>query len=106
MTVSHENFITFNCSYVYIKYFNYYFNFCVSKSFYYSTGDALLRKAFTHILTCCDIHFTYILLHIANLLNRYKYKINKLICFGINDVKLLEKKKAIWTSVEDLKRFT
>ena len=59
--VSHENFITFNCNYVYIKYFNHRFNFCVSKSFYYSTDDALLRKAFTDILNCCDIHFTYIL---------------------------------------------
>ena len=33
------------------------------------TDDALLRKAFTDILNCCDIHFTYILLHMANLLN-------------------------------------
>ena len=32
-----------------------------SKSFYYSTDDALLRKAFTDILNCCDIHFNYIL---------------------------------------------
>ena len=59
--MSHENFITFNCNYVYIKYFKHHFNFCVSKSFYYSTDDALLRKAFTDILNCCDIHFTYIL---------------------------------------------
>ena len=27
-----------------------------------STDDALLRKAFTDIFNCCDIHFTYILL--------------------------------------------
>ena len=27
VTVSHENFITFNCNYVYIKYFNHHFNF-------------------------------------------------------------------------------
>ena len=53
--VSHENFITFNCNYVYIKYFNHRFNFCVSKSFYYSTDNALLRKAFTDILNCCEI---------------------------------------------------
>ena len=33
----------------------------VSKSFYYSTEDALLRKAFTDILNRCDIDFTYIL---------------------------------------------
>ena len=33
------------------------------------TDDVLLRKAFTDILNCCDIHFTYILLHMANLLN-------------------------------------
>ena len=32
-------------------------------------NNALLRKAFTDILNCCDIHFTYILLHMANLLN-------------------------------------
>ena len=38
--------------------------------FYYSTDDMLLRKALTDILNCCDIHFTYILLHMANLLNR------------------------------------
>ena len=63
VTVSHENFITVNCNYVYIKYFNHRFNFCGSKSFYYSTNDALLRKAFTDILNCCDIHFTYILLY-------------------------------------------
>ena len=69
--VSHENFITFNCNYVYIKYFNHHFNFCVSKSFYYSTDDALLRKAFTDILSCYDINFTYILLHMANLLNGF-----------------------------------
>ena len=33
----------------------------VSKSFYYSTDDALRQKAFTDFLNCCDIHFTYIL---------------------------------------------
>ena len=59
--VSHKNIITFNCNYVYIKYFKHLFNFCVSKSFFYSTDDALLQKAFTDILNCCDIHFTYIL---------------------------------------------
>ena len=67
--VPYENFITFNCNYVYISYFSHPFNFCVSKSFYYSTDDALLRKAFTDILNCYDIHFTYILFHVANLLN-------------------------------------
>ena len=36
--------------------------FYVSKSFYCSTDDALLRKAFTDILNCCDIYFTYIIL--------------------------------------------
>ena len=42
-----------------------------SKSFYYSTDDALQRKAFTDILNCCDIHLTYILIHMVNLLNRF-----------------------------------
>ena len=65
VTMSHESFITFNCNNVYIKNFNNHFNFCVSKSFYYSTYDALLRKA----LTCCDIDFTDILFHMVNLLN-------------------------------------
>ena len=37
---------------------------------FYSTDDALLRKAFTDILNCCDIHFIYTLFHMANLLNR------------------------------------
>ena len=60
VTVLHENFITFNNNYVYIKNFNHPFNFCVSKSFYYKTDDALLRKAFTDILNRCDIHLTYI----------------------------------------------
>ena len=69
--VSHENFITFNCNYVYIRYFNHHFNFCVSKSFYYSTVDMLLRKAFTDILNCCDIHFTYILFHMVNVSNGF-----------------------------------
>ena len=73
MTPCHQkplpNFITFNCNYVFIKYFNHHFNFCVSKSFYYSTEDALLRKAFTNILNCCNIHFTYILFDMASLLN-------------------------------------
>ena len=67
--VSHEYFITFNCSYVYIQYFNNHFNLCVSKSFYYSTDDALLRKASSDILNCCDIQLTYISFHMANLLN-------------------------------------
>ena len=71
--VSRENFITFNCNYVYIKYCNHNFNFFASKSFYYSTDDALLRKAFAGILNCCDIHFTYILFHMANLLNETHY---------------------------------
>ena len=53
-----------------LKIFNRHFNFCGSESFYYRTDDALLRKAFTDILNCCDIHFTYILLDIANLLNK------------------------------------
>ena len=55
-TVSHENFITFNCNYVYVKHFNNHFNFCASKSFYYSTDNVLLRKAFTDILYGCAIH--------------------------------------------------
>ena len=79
--VSHENFITFNCNYVYIKYFNHHFNFCVSKSFYYSTDDALLRKAFIDILNCCDIHFTYILLHMVNLLNDFSMQFYRNISF-------------------------
>ena len=33
VTVSYENVITFNCNYVYIKYFNHHFNFCVRKPF-------------------------------------------------------------------------
>ena len=37
VTVSHENFITFNCNYVYIENFNHHSNFCVSKSFYHNT---------------------------------------------------------------------
>ena len=37
----------------------------------YSTDDALLRKAFSDILNCCDTHFTYILIHMANLLNEF-----------------------------------
>ena len=61
VTASHENFITFNCNYVCIESFNHHFNFCVSKSFCYSTDDALLLKAFTDFLNCCDIRFTYIL---------------------------------------------
>ena len=68
VTVSYENFTTFNFNYVYIENFNHHFNFCVSKSFYYSTDDALLRKSFTDILNY-DIHFTYILIHMANFLN-------------------------------------
>ena len=40
VTVSHENFITFN--YVHNENFNHHFKFCVSKQFYYSTDDALL----------------------------------------------------------------
>ena len=52
-----------------LKNFDHHFNFCVSKSFYYRTDDALLRKGFTDILNCCNIHFTYILFHMANLLN-------------------------------------
>ena len=62
VTVSHENFLTFNCNYVYIKDFNHHFNFSISKSFYCSTDDALLRKTLTDILNCCDIHSTYILI--------------------------------------------
>ena len=63
---AHENLISFNCNYVYIQNFN-HFNICVSKSFYYSTDDVLLQKAFTDILNCCDIYFTYILLLLCNL---------------------------------------
>ena len=29
------------------------------------------EKAFTDILNCCDINFTYILFHMANLLNEF-----------------------------------
>ena len=35
--------------------------------------------------------------------DRDKDKKNKLMSFGIDDEKLLEKKKAIWTKIEDLK---
>ena len=35
--------------------------------------------------------------------DRDKDKNNKLMSFGIDDEKLLEKKKAIWTKIEDLK---
>ena len=35
--------------------------------------------------------------------DRDKDKNNKLMFFGIDDEKLLEKKKAIWTKIEDLK---
>ena len=73
--MSHENFVTFNCNYVHIESFNHHFNFCASKSFYYSTDDALLRKAFTDILNCCNIHFNYTLFHTANLLKDYNSKI-------------------------------
>ena len=69
--MAHENFITFNCDYVYIKYFKHHFDFCVSKSFYYSVDNALLQKIFTDILNCCYIHLTCILLHMANLLNGF-----------------------------------
>ena len=69
--MSHENFITFNCDYVYIKYFKHHFDFCVSKSFYYSVDNALLQKIFTDILNCCYIHLTCILLHMANLFNGF-----------------------------------
>ena len=69
VTMSHENYITFNCNYVCIKHFNHHFNFCINKSFYYSTDNALLWKAFTDILNSFDIHFTYILFHMTNLLN-------------------------------------
>ena len=33
-----------------------------------------------------------------------KQYINKLMSFSINDEKLLEKYKAIWTKIEDLKK--
>ena len=49
------NFLLYLCIY---WNFNHHFNFCVSKSLYYST--ALLQKAFTDILNY-DIHFTYII---------------------------------------------
>ena len=61
VTASDENFLTFDCNYVYIKYLNHHLNVCVRKLFYYSTDDVLERKAFTDILNCCHIHFTYIL---------------------------------------------
>ena len=35
--------------------------------------------------------------------DRDKDKKNKLMSFGIDDEKLLEKKKAIWAKIEDLK---
>ena len=34
---------------------------------------------------------------------KVEYKINKLLSFHIDDKKLLEKYKAIWTKIEDLK---
>ena len=37
---------------------------------YNSSDDALLRKAFTDIVNCCDIYFIYILNLMANFLNR------------------------------------
>ena len=76
--ISHDNYITFNCNYVYIENFNHDFNFCVSKSFYYSTEDALLRKSFTDILNCCDIHFTYMLIlgdFVIIFSNNYSFRI-------------------------------
>ena len=55
--------------------FSYFLNIgkfmCLCSAIYYSTDDGLLRKAFTDILNCCDIYFTYILLHMANLLNGF-----------------------------------
>ena len=74
--MSHESSITFNCNYVYIENFNQHFNFCVSKSFYYGTNYVLLQKTLTGILNCCDIHFTYILFHMANLLNGFTLTIH------------------------------
>ena len=41
--------------------------FVLNKSFYCNTDDVLLRKVFTDILNRCDIHFTWILLHMVNL---------------------------------------
>ena len=74
---SHESVITFDCNYVYIKIVTIVFNFCGSKSFYYNTGDALLRNVFTNILICCDIYLTYIMFDMANILNKFEYLLNK-----------------------------
>ena len=43
----------------------------IDNSDYYSTQEHLLQKAFPNILNCCDIHFIYVIFHMANLLNRY-----------------------------------
>ena len=52
-----------------LKVYVYLINFCVSKSFYSITEDALLQKAFTNILYYCGNHSAYIIFHMANLIN-------------------------------------
>ena len=48
-----------------------------SKSIIVLTDNALLQKAFTDILNCCDIHFTNILLHMANLFNEVSFVLSR-----------------------------
>lgn len=52
-----------------LKVYVYLINFCVSKSFYSITEDALLQKTFTNILYYCGNHSAYIIFHMTNLIN-------------------------------------
>ena len=52
-----------------LKVYVYLINFCMSKSFYSITEDALPQKAFTNILYYCGNHSAYIIFHMANLIN-------------------------------------
>ena len=45
-----------------LKVYVYLINFCVSKSFYSITEDALLQKAFTNIISCSNYCVVVILL--------------------------------------------
>ena len=51
---------TFNNNCLYVEVLTIILIFAYINHFYYSTEDALLPRAFTNILNCCDIHFTYI----------------------------------------------
>ena len=59
-----------NRNYLYIK-VSTILIFRVRKLFYYSTEDAILRKAFTDILNYRDIYFTYFIFYMANLIKRF-----------------------------------